>query len=155
MLQDVQGYENASAGYPCRDGDGDGAGIPQRRSSLPRASSTTRLVVITPVARSIAGFVCIWIQVPKKMLQSTHLPWWPATPPPSELLTAPSGHRSSSQTAFHHSHPEHMRVVQMVTLACLPLHPYDSNILFLGPDSNRLMLTASSSHLTALFSIHS
>jgi hypothetical protein len=118
-----------------------------------RSLTTRELVVIAPVARSITGFVCIRGLVTEKMLQKTFAPRWPATQ--SELLTAPGSHRSSSQPASHHSHPEHVRIVQMFTLVCITLHPYYSNILFWEPDSNPLMFPAPNSHFTALFNLYS
>jgi hypothetical protein len=89
------------------------------------------------------------------MLQTTLLPQRPATPPNRELLTGPSSHRSNSPTAFHHTHLEHVRVVQMFTLVCLALHPYFSSILCLEHDSEPLMLTAPTSHFTALLTLYS
>jgi hypothetical protein len=89
------------------------------------------------------------------MLQKTFAPQWPATLPQSELLTAPGSHRSSPQKAFHHNHPEHVRIVQMFTLVYITLHPYYSNILFWEPGSNPLMFPALNSHFAALFNLYS
>jgi len=64
------------------------------------------------------------------MLQNTILPMprWPATTLLSQSLTALSSHRASSQTAFYHSHPEHVPVVQMFNIDRITLHLRFSNI---------------------------
>ena len=76
------------------------------------------------------GLVLIWAFAAEKMLQNTILPMprWPATTLLSQSLTALSNHRASLQTAFYHSHPEHVRVVQMFTIDRITLHLRFSNI---------------------------
>lgn len=110
------------------------------------------LVVITPrrVVRSIAAFTCPDLGFccrKEKMLQNTILPTprWPATTPPFHLLTAPTSRRASSQPAFYHRHPEHVHIVQMLTVDRVTLHPPLSEYLFLDPDSSRLMSTVANS----------
>jgi hypothetical protein len=136
-----------------------GAGVLEprnRRSSLPLwIFNHKSFVVIAPVAPSIAGFADLKCWSAEKMKRNTLLSRWPATPPQFQLLTTPSSYRSSSPTAFHHSHPGHVCLVQMFTLACFTLHLYNSNILFLQPASGCLMLAVATSRLTALFSLYS
>jgi hypothetical protein len=144
-------------GSPAKAGEETSRGSPTSFVTASWIIDIQSLSSLQRIARGIAGFADLDFFAAEKMLQNKNLstPWWPVTLPQFHLLTAPSNQRSSSQTAFHHSYLEHVRVVQMFTLVCITLHQYYSNILFLDPDSNRLMFTASSSRLTALFSNYS